>query len=174
MGKYSKEPAEPTKSAKARVQDLRAHYKNTYETCMVLKGMKLKKAIRYLDQVLEHRSIIPFRKHCGGVGRHTQAKLFKVTQGRWVHKPVTYVQQLLKNAQSNAESKGLDVEKCTITHIQVNRAVQGRRRTYRAHGRMTPYLSSNCHVELFVTEKADNVKKADDKKVRLTKKQAAR
>jgi len=54
--------------------------------------------------------------------------------------------------------------------------VQGRRRTYRAHGRISPYLSSNCHVELFCTEKAEAVKKQkeDNKAVRLTKKQAAR
>ena len=44
--KYSREPAEPTKSAKARVDDLRAHFKTTYSTAMALKGMKLKKAIK--------------------------------------------------------------------------------------------------------------------------------
>lgn len=87
-----------------------------------------------------------------------------------------HVLQLLKNLSSNAEAKGLDVSKCTVSHVAVQRAVQGRRRTYRAHGRISPYLSSNCHIEIFVTEKAENVKKAsDDKKaVRLTKKQAAR
>jgi large subunit ribosomal protein L17e len=77
--------------------------------------------------------------------------------------------------QSNAEAKGLDVEKCVVNHVAVNRAVQGRRRTFRAHGRITPYLSSNCHIEIFVSEQAENVRKADDKKgLRLTKKQAAR
>ena len=76
---------------------------------------------------------------------------------------------------SNAEAKGLDTEKCVITHVVTQRAVQGRRRTFRAHGRITPYLSSNCHIEFIITEKAENVKKADDKnKLKLTKKQAAR
>lgn len=70
----------------------------------------------------------------------------------------------------------MDVEKCVVSHVAVNRAVQGRRRTFRAHGRIGPYLSSNCHIEFIVTEKAENVKKsAEDKsKVRLTKKQAAK
>lgn len=70
----------------------------------------------------------------------------------------------------------MDVDKCIISHVAVNKAVQGRRRTYRAHGRISPYLSSNCHIEFFVTEKAENVKKAseDKKTLRLTKKQAAR
>lgn len=32
--------------------------------------------------------------------------------------------------------KGLDVDTLAITHIQVNKAQQQRRRTYRAHGRI--------------------------------------
>jgi len=36
---------------------------------------------------------------------------------------------------------------------QVNQACHGRRRTYRAHGRINAYMSSPCHVELILTEK---------------------
>ena len=129
-----------------------------------------------MEDVLEHKQIVPFRKHKGTVGRKAQAKVFKVTQGRWPEKSVKHVIQLLKNLQSNAEAKGLDVDKCVITHVAVQRAVQGRRRTYRAHGRISPYLSSNCHIEFFVTEKSEKVKKGkeDQKTLHLTKKQAAR
>ncbi len=91
MGKYSREPVEPTKSAKARVDDLRAHYKTTYETAMVLKGMKLKKAIKYLEQVLDHKQCVPFRKYNRGTGRCAQAKVFKMTTGRWPSKSATYM-----------------------------------------------------------------------------------
>jgi ribosomal protein L22 len=42
---------------------------------------------------------------------------------------------MLKNAESNAEYKGLDADHLVIEHIQVNRAPKMRRRTYRAHGR---------------------------------------
>ena len=174
MVKYSRQPAEDTKSAKCKVADLRAHFKNTYETARAVKGLKLKRDLKYLEDVLEHRDCIPYRRFTGHVGRTTQAKLHGVTQGRFPEKSVRYVMQLLKNLQSNAEAKGLDIEKCSITHFAVQRAVQGRRRTYRAHGRIGPYLSSNCHIEFIVTEKDEKVKKADDKKaVRLTKKQAA-
>ena len=162
-------------AAKCRVADLRAHFKNTYETARAVKGLKLKRAITYLEDVLEHRDCIPYRRFTGHVGRTTQAKLHGVTQGRFPEKSVRYVIQLLKNLQANAEAKGLDVEKTVISHFAVQRAVQGRRRTYRAHGRIGPYLSSNCHIEFIATEQAEKVKRADDKKaVRLTKKQAAK
>ena len=163
-------------AAKSKANDVRVHFKNTYETARVVKGMKIKKAIKYMEDVLEHKQCVPFRRHTGHVGRTTQAKIHGVTQGRFPEKSVKYVHQLLKNALSNAEAKGLDVEKCVVTHAATQRAVQGRRRTFRAHGRITPYLSSNCHLEFIITEKAENVKKAaeDKNKVRLTKKQAAR
>ena len=136
----------------------------------------MKRAIKYLEDVLEHRDCIPYRRFTGHVGRTTQAKLHGVTQGRFPEKSVRHVLQLLKNLHANAEAKGLDVERSFISHFAVQRAIQGRRRTYRAHGRIGPYLSSNCHIEFIVTERAESVKKAaeDKKAVRLTKKQAAK
>ena len=65
-------------------------------------------------------------------------------------------------------------DKCVINHVVVQRAVQGRRRTYRAHGRIGPYLSSNCHIEFHCIEKGGDVKKGDKPQARITKKQAAR
>jgi hypothetical protein len=44
-------------------------------------GLKLKKAYAYLDDVKEHKQVIPFRRFSGGVGRTSQAKQFKATQG---------------------------------------------------------------------------------------------
>ncbi len=46
-----------------------------------------------------------------------------------------------------------------IDHVQVDRAAKGRRRTYRAHGRIGPYLSSQAHIQMYATEKAVDVKK---------------
>ena len=152
---------------------MRAHYKNTYEVSRATKGMMLPAAIHYLNEVLEHKDIIPFRKYTGGPSHHAQAKKYKHYNGRWPTKSVNHVLHLLKNLKSNAETNGLDVEKCQITHVLAQRAVQGRRRTYRAHGRISKYLSSNCHVEFHVTEKAGPVAREDKQQVRLTKKQAA-
>eukprot|EP00997_Jenningsia_sp_PLL12_P007916 NODE_4611_length_643_cov_64.818182_g3953_i0.p1 GENE.NODE_4611_length_643_cov_64.818182_g3953_i0~~NODE_4611_length_643_cov_64.818182_g3953_i0.p1 ORF type:complete len:197 (+),score=51.16 NODE_4611_length_643_cov_64.818182_g3953_i0:35-592(+) len=174
MVKYCRKSANPEKSAQAKVDDLRAHYKNTYETAKAVKGLKIKRAINYYEQVLEKKAIIPFRRHLGGIGRNTQAKQHKCVFGRWPEKSVTKMLSLLKNLLSNAESKGLDTDRCVITNVVVQRAAQGRRRTYRAHGRISPYKSSNCHVQFYLSEKAEGVKKTGDKiGVRLTKRQAA-
>mmetsp|Transcript_30896 Transcript_30896/g.35292 ORF Transcript_30896/g.35292 Transcript_30896/m.35292 type:complete len:186 (-) Transcript_30896:27-584(-) len=175
MVRYSREPAVQAKSAKSRVADIRTSFKNTFEVAASIRGKMLKDAYHYLRAALAHKTIIPFRRYAGGVGRKAQANHLGENKGRWPEKSIRHVISLLKNVKQNVKAKGLDLEKCQISHIQVNKAALGRRRTYRAHGRITPYLNHPCHVELFVTEKAEDVKKGDGKKlVKLTKKQAAR
>eukprot|EP00211_Chloroparvula_japonica_P009067 CAMPEP_0119155598 /NCGR_PEP_ID=MMETSP1310-20130426/51827_1 /TAXON_ID=464262 /ORGANISM="Genus nov. species nov., Strain RCC2339" /LENGTH=170 /DNA_ID=CAMNT_0007148197 /DNA_START=74 /DNA_END=586 /DNA_ORIENTATION=+ len=156
-GNYSKEPDNPAKSAKARGTNLRVHYKNTRETTMALRGKTLQEGMRYLEQVLEHKAAIPFRRHTGGIGRHPQAKMYNHINCRWPKKSCEVVLGLLKNLESNAEGRGLDVSAMKLTHLQVQQAPKQRRRTYRAHGRINPYMASPCHIEIIATEHEDNV-----------------
>ena len=135
MTRYSiSEPS--AKTVKARGSYLRVHFKNTRETAMAISGMKLPKALAYLSDVKIQKQAIPFTRFASGVGRTPQVKPFKVTQGRWPVKSVEFITGLLKNAESNAEAKGLDISNLVIRHIQVNQAPKQRRRTFRAHGRI--------------------------------------
>lgn len=74
-----------------------------------------------------------------------QAKAFKHTQGRWPKKSAEFLLHLLRNAESNAEYKGLDTDHLRVDHIAVQRAAKMRRRTYRAHGRI-----NRASLSLFV------------------------
>ena len=165
MGKtvYSRNPASSKGNhsinivARAAGRDLRVHYKNTYETAKAVQGLTIVKAKQYLKDVLAHRRCVPYTKHYGGVGRTGQAAEFGKTLGRWPEKSVKVVLGLVNNLQSNANAKNL--KNLSIDHVQVDRAAKGRRRTYRAHGRIGPYLSCQAHIQLFATEKAVDVKK---------------
>ncbi|CAF3322736.1 unnamed protein product [Rotaria socialis] len=126
---------------------------NPAKSSNAIKRMTLRRATRYLKNVVNKKEIVPFKRFNGGVGRKAQAQVFKVTQGRWPKKSAEILLQLLKNAESNADVKGLDADHLVIDHIQVNRAPKIRRRTYRAHGRINPYQSSPCHIELILSEK---------------------
>ena len=103
--KYAREPENGTKSCKARGSDLRVHFKNTRETAFALKQRTLQSAKQYLEDVLEHKRAIPFRRFCGGIGRTAQAKNEGSTNGqaRWPSKSCEFILGLLKNAESNAE-----------------------------------------------------------------------
>merc|ERR1712008_245663 len=125
----------------------------TRETAQAIKKMPLNRATAYLKNVLNKSEIIPFRRFMGGIGRHAQAKVHGTCQGRWPTKSCNFLLDLLKNAESNAEYKGLDSDHLVVDHIQVNRAPKMRRRTYGAHGRINPYMSSPCHIEICLVEK---------------------
>merc|ERR1719174_2350968 len=138
--------------------------------------MSLRSAQKYLEAVCEKKRCIPFRKYKGCIGRTPQAKEFKMSQGRWPVKSAKILLDLLRNAESNAEFKNLDTDNLTITHIQVNAAQQGRRRTYRAHGRIGPYCNCPAHVEMILEEKEESVEKPeeDEKPKKFTRKQLAK
>lgn len=62
----------PSTACKARGFDLRVHFKNTREAAQAIKGMHLRKAISYLNDVRDKKQIVPFRRYNGGVGRKAQ------------------------------------------------------------------------------------------------------
>merc|ERR1711970_1313328 len=162
MTRYSAEIESNARSCKTKGPDIRVHFKNTRETAGAIKGMHLHKAVSYLKAVVEGTRCVPFRRFCGGVGRTGQAKNFNspTSQGRWPKKSCQHLLGLLKNAESNAEVKGLDVDALVIDHIQVNAAAKQRRRTYRAHGRINPYMASPCHIEIILGEREETVPRA--------------
>ncbi|KAL4687190.1 hypothetical protein H8959_019318 [Pygathrix nigripes] len=107
---------------------------NTRETAQAVKRMHIQKATKYLKDVTLQRQCVPFQRCNGGVGRGAQAKQWGWAQGRWTKKSADFLLHMLKNAERNAEFKGLDIDSLVIEHIHANKAPKKRRQTYRAHG----------------------------------------
>merc|ERR1712029_970164 len=150
MVRYAATHIDSAKSARARGSYLRVSYKNTRETAQAINGWKLERAVSFLENVKEHREAVPMRRYAGSTGRTAQGKQFGVSKARW---PV-------KSAEFNADTKGLDTSNLIVKHIQVNQSPKQRRRTYRAHGRINPYMSNPSHIELILTEGEEVVQKA--------------
>jgi large subunit ribosomal protein L17e len=134
------------------------------------------KAKDYLSNVLQFKDAIPFTKYTGGIGRHAIGKQHKACGDKvsWPQKATKVFLDLLTNIQSNADSKGLDLTKTYITHVNCNQAPKMRRRTYRAHGRINAYMSSPAHVQIVAEEKNEEiVKEAEAEPKKLSKKQVA-
>lgn len=164
MVRYSVEPDAAVPHSKSRGSHLRVHFKHCREITHHIQGMEAGKARKFLEDVLAFKSIVPFTKYTGGIGRKAMAKQHKSPgdKGRWPIKATVVVKDLLSNAVANAESKGMEIEKLYIKHAQCNRAPPGRRRTYRAHGRIGKYASQPAHIELILSQKSEAVEKADD------------
>ncbi|XP_061044351.1 large ribosomal subunit protein uL22-like [Eubalaena glacialis] len=120
--------------------------------------MHIRKATKYLKDVILKKQCVPFCRYNGGVGRCAQAKQWGWTQGRWPKKSAEFLLHMFKNA----ELKGLDVDSLVIEHIQVNKAPRMWHRTYRAHGQINPYMSSPCHIEMILTEREQTVPKPEE------------
>nr|POE73003.1 60s ribosomal protein l17 [Quercus suber] len=162
MVRYANQELESAKSARARGSYLRVSFKNTRETAQAINGWKLARAVRFLENVQEHKEAVPMRRYAGSTGRTAQGKQFGVSKARWPVKSAEFLLSLLKNAEANADTKGLDTSNLIVKHIQVNQAPKQRRRTYRAHGRINPYMSNPCHIELILTEAEETVAKSDE------------
>merc|ERR1712194_347746 len=89
--KYSREPENATRSCKASGSDLRVHFKNTCVSAAALKKMSLKRAKKYLENVLAKKEAIPFRFFNGCIGRSAQAKMTGATQCRWPTKSCQFL-----------------------------------------------------------------------------------
>ncbi|KAI7758499.1 hypothetical protein LZL87_006890 [Fusarium oxysporum] len=187
MVRYAATEIQSSKSARARGAYLRVSFKNTRETAQAINGWKLQRAVTFLENVKEHKEAVPMRRYAGSTGRTAQGtirqippplamdwekfgdrkwlgyirKQFGVSKARWPVKSAEFLLGLLKNAEANADAKGLDTGALVVKHIQVNQAPKQRRRTYRAHGRINPYMSNPCHIELILTEGEEVVQKSD-------------
>ena len=84
---------------------------------------------------------MPFHCYNGGVGRCALAQQWSWTQGKWPTKSVEFLLHVVKNAESDAELKGLGVDSLVVEHILVNQAPKGRLRTFGAHSQPLRELS---------------------------------
>nr|UXY87228.1 60S ribosomal protein L17 [Cryptomonas sp.] len=122
--------------------------------------MNVKRAKQYLENVCIKKEIIPFVRYRYGVGRKAQLKSKKTTSGRWPLKSAHSILKVIRNAESNAQEKGLDLTSLYIKNVQVNKAIKGSRRTFRAHGRVNAYLNNPCHIEVWLVEKSKAIEKS--------------
>lgn len=152
------------KSCNSQASNLRVHFKNTRETGSAIKGMSLKRAQHYLENVISKTEIVPFTRFKYGVSRKSQLKAFKTgPSGRWPKKSALVLLEVLKNAESNALYKNLNVNEIFIDKIEVNRAIKGRRRTFRAHGKINNFNSNPCHVKISLVEKEKSIPRSYSK-----------
>merc|ERR1711879_1090040 len=99
MVRYGASSIDGAKSARARGSYLRVSYKNTRETAQAINGWKLDRALKFLENVKEHKEAVPMRRYAGSTGRTAQGKAFGVSKARWPVKSADFLLGLLKNAE---------------------------------------------------------------------------
>ena len=141
----------PEKTAKASGRELKVSHKAAREVCRALKGKMLTEAKEYLRDVIAKKRAIPYTRYNKKLPhRHGIVNAFS---GRYPIKASEQILDVLESAQSNAENKGLDVDRLRIVHAAAYQGVKMKRYAPRAHGRASPKYDTTTHVEIVLDEK---------------------
>ncbi len=141
----------PEKTAKASGRELKVSHKAAREVCRAIKGMMLNNAKEYLRDVSAKKKAIPYTRYKKKLPhRHGLIKTFA---GRYPVKTSEQILDVLNSAQSNAENKGLDVDRLRIIHAAAYQGMKLKRYAPRAHGRASPKYDTTTHVEIVLDEK---------------------
>src|SRR5271169_3915610 len=141
----------PEKTAKASGRELKVSHKAAREICKAIKGMMLNQAKQYLRDVAVKKKAIPYMRYNKKLPhRHGIVNAFC---GRYPVKASHQILDILESAQSNAENKGLDVDRLRIYHAAAYQGIKMKRYTPRAHGRASPKYDTTTHVEIVLDEK---------------------
>lgn len=144
---YAQKPKDEEKAAVAMGRDLNISLKDAIIVANRIRGVKLLTAINLLKDVSELKRPIPYDRFKKGIG-HRKGSNPKV--GRFPVKVAGEVLNVLKNAQSNAEFKGLDIEKLNLTSIQTLKGIARRRR--KPKGRWATWRTQLVHIQVVVGE----------------------
>jgi large subunit ribosomal protein L22 len=146
---YAYQPEDETKAAKAMGYEMDISFKHAVEICRAIKGRKIQDAIRYLEDVVAMKKVVPFKKYKKKVAH--KSSLEKWYAGRYPQKAAKHILKILKNLEANAEYKGLEVERLIIVHAQAKKGRVLKRYMPRAFGRATPRFKQLTTVE-FIAE----------------------
>jgi large subunit ribosomal protein L22 len=104
-----------------------------------------------LENVIAKRLAVPYRRYNNEVAHRSniQDGFFA---GRFPQKTAKEYLKLLDNLESNAEYKGMDLDRLRIVSAVVHRGTKLERFTPRAMGRASPKIGMLVHIELVAKE----------------------
>jgi len=146
---YAFQNFDSTKHVRAAIREKTISHKHAREIAVAIKGLSLEKARDYLLSVIELKRSIPFRRYKNQVGHRSDPGTMS---GRYPQKAAIEILKLLDNLESNAEYKGIDLDRLKIINATVHKGRLLKRFIPRAMGRATAKNNVFTHVELVAQE----------------------
>jgi large subunit ribosomal protein L22 len=140
--------ADPDVTAKAIAYELHISPKHAMEICRELRRMDVSSAKGYLEEVIELRRAVPFKRHKRKMAHRSSIKGWDT--GRYPRKAAAEILRLINSAEKNAEYKGLDPEEMRIAHIATKEGRRIRGMIPRAFGRATANDIETVTVEIIL------------------------
>ena len=151
MGRYNYafQNFDSTKHVRASIREKKISHKHAREVATAIKGLTIEKARDYMLSVVSKDRAIPFRRFKNQVGHRSDPGMMS---GRYPEKTATEFLKLLDNLESNAEYKGMDMDRLKIINATAHKGVVIKRFIPRAQGRATDKNDVLTHVELVAQE----------------------
>ncbi len=146
---YAFQNFDPTRHVRASLREKQISHKHAREIAVSIKGLSIEKARDYLQSVRSLKRAIPFRRYKNQVGHKSDPGMMS---GRYPQKSAIEFLKLLDNLESNAEYKGMDLDRLKIINVTVHKGVIVKRFTPRAMGRATPKNNVLTPVEFVARE----------------------
>lgn len=147
--KYAFQNYDRTRHVRASIREKTISHKHAREIAVTIKGMSIDTARTYLQDVIRLKRAVPFRRYKNEVGHKSDTG---VMSGRYPQKAATEFVKLLDNLESNAEYRGMDLDRLKIINATVHKGRKIERFTPRAMGRSSPKINILTHVELVAQE----------------------
>lgn len=141
---YSVKGLDPATSVKASLREADLSPKWSREVCAAIKGLRLQDARRLLEDVVNRRRMIPYRRYRKLRAHHSQTR----GPGGYPVKVAKHLLKLLDSLEANAEFKGLDTDRLVLVHAQAHKGRVVKKFFPRAFGRATPHNRTLVHIEI--------------------------
>lgn len=149
MYDYAFQDYDTTRHVRAAIREKEISHKHAREIAVSIKNLPLERARDYLNAVIQTKRAVPMRRYKKQVGHKSDPG---VMAGRYPIKAATEFVKLLDNLESNAEYKGMDIERLRIVNATVHKGMIVKRFTPRAFGRSSAKNNTLTHVELVARE----------------------
>jgi len=147
--KYAFQNYDKTRHVRASLREKTISHKHAREIAVAIKGKTIDSARSYLMSVTNLERAVPFRRYHNEVGHKSDTG---VMSGRYPTKAASEFLKLLDNLESNAEYRGMDLDRLKIINATVHKGRKIPRFMPRAMGRATPKIDILTHVELVAQE----------------------
>ncbi|SHO46879.1 50S ribosomal protein L22P [Nitrosotalea sinensis] len=146
---YAFQNYDKTRHVRAALREKTISHKHAREIAHTIKGKSIESARIYLQSVVGLERAVPFKRYHNEVGHKSDSG---VMSGRYPQKAASEFIRLLDNLESNAEYRGMDLDRLKIINATVHKGRKLERFTPRAMGRATPKVDILTHVELVAQE----------------------
>src|SRR5215217_574952 len=151
---YAFQSYDKTKHVRASIREKDISHKHSREIAIAIKGRSIEKARELLENVISRKEAIPYRRYNNEVP-HRSSIRDGFFAGRFPKKAASECLRILDNLESNAEYKGMDLDRLRIVSAAVHKGTKLKRVQPRAMGRASPKFETLVHVELVAEETND-------------------